>query len=49
MPTRMNVEAVSGLSGNPVVIWPRMAARAISAGSPPTPAAVSARTGSTPK
>src|SRR5690606_14695185 len=49
IPTRMNVEAVSGLSGNPVVIWPRMAARATSAGSPPSAAEVSASTGSTPK
>ena len=49
MPTRMNVAAVSGLSGKPVVIWPRMAARAISAESMPKPLAVCASTGSTPK
>ena len=40
---------VSGLTGNPVVIWPSSAAWPICTGGTPRPCATAATTGSTPK
>ncbi len=48
-PTSRNVAGVSGLTGNPVVIWPSSAARATSTGGTPSRCAALATTGSTPK